>query len=318
MAYYLISGLRVASDLALPGAIQAAGAADGSAGQADLVIATGPVPDSLTVADLSGPNWQLQGERFLLRVPGVVRMLLDGGRRITWQCEAGTAPEDAAIFVAASGIGLSLHQRGCAVLHAGAVAVDGRAVLFCGPSGAGKSTMAAALAERGHRLLADDQCVLSGLQSPAVLVHPDGRAMKLWQQAIDQLDLAERSGAAVRSQIRKFYVEPQATAAAPLPLGAIYLLQEARAPQLAKGGSGIAVQRLNLADAALEVGRNAYRPAMVRRLDQAGLYLQAAAGAARAGGVFRLIRPLNYDAIPAVVAALRAHWREDCGWSVAA
>ena len=41
-------------------------------------------------------------------------------------------------------------------LHAGAVARDGRAVLFVGPSGCGKSTLATALCRRGYRYLADD------------------------------------------------------------------------------------------------------------------------------------------------------------------
>ena len=49
-----------------------------------------------------------------------------------------------------------LADRGDLMLHASAVAVDGRAVLFCGPSGRGKSTLALVLSREGHPMLAED------------------------------------------------------------------------------------------------------------------------------------------------------------------
>jgi len=45
-------------------------------------------------------------------------------------------------------------------LHASAVAVDGRGVLFLGPSGAGKSALALDLMSRGAVLIADDRTIL--------------------------------------------------------------------------------------------------------------------------------------------------------------
>jgi HPr kinase/phosphorylase len=47
------------------------------------------------------------------------------------------------------------------LLHATAVAIDGRAVLLRGPSGAGKSDLALRLIDDGARLVADDQSALS-------------------------------------------------------------------------------------------------------------------------------------------------------------
>jgi HPr kinase/phosphorylase len=46
------------------------------------------------------------------------------------------------------------------LLHATAVAIDGRAVLLRGPSGAGKSDLALRLIDGGARLVADDQSEL--------------------------------------------------------------------------------------------------------------------------------------------------------------
>src|SRR5690242_15333380 len=47
------------------------------------------------------------------------------------------------------------------VVHATAVAIDGRAVLLGGPSGSGKSDLALRLIDAGARLVADDQSELS-------------------------------------------------------------------------------------------------------------------------------------------------------------
>ena len=47
------------------------------------------------------------------------------------------------------------------LLHATAVAIDGRAVLLGGPSGSGKSDLALRLIDAGARLVADDQSELS-------------------------------------------------------------------------------------------------------------------------------------------------------------
>lgn len=308
MFHYILSGFLIESDLALAGLIDAA---RGSA-LPDVRIMQGDVPAALPDATLAGPNWQIAGDRMVLRIPNVVRMVLEGGRSLIWQCEGETPPEDAAIFIIGTGFGLLMHQRGRCIMHGSAIAVGGRAVLFCGPSGAGKSTLAAALSAQGFGHLADDQCVLSGISSSGeLLVHPDGRAHRLWEQAITQLDLAGRSGPPVRRALRKFFVQPSSASTEPMPLGAIYILGEARAPEIVRG-ERVSITALNLADAAMAVRQNAYRPAMVERLGQNGLYLQAAAGAMRTGGVFRLVRPMAFDAMDEVLAALEAHW-EDTG-----
>lgn len=75
--------------------------------------------------------------------------------------EAGTPPQDIAIFIIGTVFGLLLHQREQVVLRASAARVGGKAVLFCGASGAGKSPLAAALAQCGYPLITDDVCALA-------------------------------------------------------------------------------------------------------------------------------------------------------------
>ena len=298
---YCVSGLGVASELALPGLIPAA---SGQSGDADIVIRAGDVPAELEGATARGPSWQLAGDRFLLAVPGVIRILLTGGREIRFATENGVSAEEAAIFLSGTGFGILLHQRGRIVLHASAVRVRDSAVLFCGPSGAGKSTLAAALVDAGYDLVTDDFCGISIHDDGTPWVEPDGRQLKLWQNSIDRLALADRRAAAVRPRIEKYYVEPRAATEAALPLAAIYVLREARPPHT----PGLA--RPNIVDAGLMVRNNAYRPAMVRRMAQMDLYFQAAATISQRAGVFTLTREMNFKQFPAVIGWLEAHWRE--------
>jgi hypothetical protein len=298
---YLVSGLSVASELALPGLIALE---SGDPQSADVTIRAGEVPATLEDAELSGVNWQIAPDRFLFEVPGVVRILLTGGSEIMFALEQGSSIEEAAIFISSTGFGILLHQRGRIVLHASAVRVRDSAVLFCGPSGAGKSTLAAALVDAGYDLVTDDFCGISTHADGTPWVEPDGRQLKLWQNSIDKLSLAGRRAAPVRPAIEKYYVEPRAATAAALPLSAIYVLREARPPHAA------GIERPNIVDGGLMVRNNAYRPVMVRRMAQADLYFQAAATISQRAGVFTLTREMNFTQMPVVLDWLEAHWRE--------
>ncbi|NEO02804.1 MAG: hypothetical protein F6K50_48010 [Moorea sp. SIO3I7] len=62
-----------------------------------------------------------------------------------------------------------LQQRSPLVLHASAVEIDGKAVLFLGNSGEGKSTIAAALQAQGYAVVADDIAPVSWEEGKAML-----------------------------------------------------------------------------------------------------------------------------------------------------
>jgi HPr Serine kinase C-terminal domain len=293
---YRIAGLAVTSEIELPGAVPAP-----AAGAAAIAVRAAPVPAALDDASGRGATWQIAGKRFLFQVPGVARFLLSGGREIVFEPAPGIDGTEVAIFLIGTVFGILLHQRGEIVLHASAVRVAGKAVLFCGASGTGKSTLAAALAQRGFPLMADDLCAIS-LRDGVPMVQPDGRHLKLWAQAIDKLDLAGRRGAPVRKKLEKFFVDPGEAYGEPLPLGAVYALREARPPH--KPG----IERPNVVDAALILRRSAYRPLLVNRMEQKADYFRAATAIANAAGIFHLTRALNFAAMPEVVGWLEQHW----------
>jgi hypothetical protein len=297
--FYRISGLSVASDTALPGLISGKPSPD-----PEVTIRRGQVPERLEGETDSGPTWQVAGSRFLLHIPGIARFLLEDGRSIVFAPASEDSLTDVPIFIIGTAFGILLHQREQIVLHASAVRVSGKAVLFCGASGEGKSTLAAALAQRGYPLVTDDVCTVSIEGGAPPQVHPDGRQLKLWAQAIERLELAPARGARVRAKLEKFYVAPGEVYSEPLPLGAVYMLREARPPH-APG-----IDKPNVVDAALLLRRNAYRPLLIRQLNQRAGYFRAAADIANAAGIYHLTRALDFGKIPETIGWLERHWRD--------
>jgi hypothetical protein len=302
--FYCVSGLIVSSDLALPGL----NAAPAGHGAPEVTIRAGAVPDALANPSGKGLTWQIAGQSFLLSIPGIARVLLSEGRDIVYAAEPDGDPADIPIFILGPVFGILLHQRQQVVLHASAVRVGDRAILFCGRSGSGKSTLAAALSKRGYPLLTDDVCALSieaqGARRGVPMVHPDGRQLKLWAEAIDVLDFGASRGERVRSRLEKFYVEPDRAHGGAVPLAAVYILREARPPFV----SGI--ERANAVDAARLLRRVAYRPTLVRRMNQNAGYFHAAAAIANSGGMFLLTRSINFAEMPQVIGWLEQHWRD--------
>ena len=118
-------------------------------------------------------------------------------------------------------IGFALRLHGRAALHASAIEIDGKAILFAGPSDAGKSTLAAAFARRGHRIVSENiAAVDDGVVFPGSLrmLLPDDAARTL---ALD---------GAVDALTQKRVI-PAAVVERPLPLGTVFILDRASTPQ---------------------------------------------------------------------------------------
>ncbi len=98
---------------------------------------------------------------FHLRFAEGIDFTISGdGSRVWSHNLTGENKIDAHILLCGIVFGLVLHIRGIPSLHAGAVAVNGKAVIIAGHSGYGKSTITSALALRGYPALADDTVAL--------------------------------------------------------------------------------------------------------------------------------------------------------------
>ncbi len=166
---FAICGLRVtvrAAGNAMMGAIEPALAhlAVAETGSQDLEVhawdsATSgvEVPDRIVQPGPSATRSSYQPE------PGILTLYDPHGREaVVWVPDARRVPSNEV----ASPLRVLLHwwarDRGLQFVHAGAVALDGRAVLLAGPSGAGKSTAALAGLAHGLDYLGDDYVVVDG------------------------------------------------------------------------------------------------------------------------------------------------------------
>ena len=296
MHSYRICGLSVASEIELPGLI--AGTAEC---QPQVTIRRGPVPNTLPAPTAVGPIWQIAGKHFLYRIPNIARFLVRDGNEIVFTLESGASIGDLPIFLIGTVFGILLHQREQIVLHASAVEVNGRAIVFCGPSGAGKSTLAAALGQLGYSLITDDVCAMTFVNERRPIVHPDGRRVRLWTQAIEELELERNCRERVRSRLEKFYVEPGEATTTALPLGAVYLLREPGPNET------VGIQRLNIVDSACLLEEQAYRSVLVQLMEQKERYFHAAARIVNECGIFYLNLPRHFTVLPKVISTLEEH-----------
>lgn len=139
------------------------------------------------------------------------------------------APEEISTYLFGPVIGWVLRLRGCVCLHASAIAIDGRAVAFVGASGTGKSTTAAAFANRGYAVLADDVVAISG-PPDSLLVTPSYPELRLWPESMAALYGHVSREHEHSATTEKFHVDVRAMGQeyqdAPLPLAAIYILND--------------------------------------------------------------------------------------------
>jgi len=158
---------------------------------------------------------------FWLNVPAVAAFLIRNGNEIIVQPEPGIDEASVRVFLLGSAMGVLMFQRQHLVLHGNAVQVGDGCLVCVGPSGAGKSTLAAALMQRGHKLLADDVVPVNA-QCEAL---PGFPRIKLWQDSAEKMQIATDGLTRIRPDMEKFNLPTFGEmAAAPLPIRWIYIL----------------------------------------------------------------------------------------------
>ena len=282
-ASYSAFGLRLRSELPLPGLRPAPPAAEAGGG-AEVVVRRGGVeaPGPLGAYGIAG--W-----------PGdeadVVVWRRETRLRITASDITVDTADDAFArqCVLGPGLGVLLHRRGHLVLHGSAVDVGGRAVVLVGHKGAGKSTTAAALVARGHRLLTDDLVALD--EGGAVL--PGPTQMKLWDASAGALGVETEP---FMSGLDKGVWHGATAADRPAPLALVCSLDWADA---------VALEPLAGPAAFGDVFAHVYAPRFLGAAAGAALVGPTAAlvGAVRAG---RLVRPKDLGGLDALVDAVEA------------
>jgi len=180
-----------------------------------------------------------------------------------------------------------LHQRAMLVLHASAVEVDGRAVLFLGDKGFGKSTMAVAMKERGYQLVADDVVAIAFDPERGPCVVPSFPQAKLWPSAAAAIGLdAESLPRLQRGYEKRAYRVRDGFPTKPVPLGRAYVLSI---------GDTLGVEPLSSLDGVVAIVRAAYLLEHLRATQTDGRNLRQSAIAAAVARPARLSRPDSLD-----------------------
>ncbi|WP_336000312.1 HPr kinase/phosphorylase [Halorientalis halophila] len=205
-------------------------------------------------------------------------------------------------------IGMVLVLRGSLCLHASAVAVDGRAVLFAGPSGAGKSTtaLAVALSRDGGSFVTDDVAPIAADADPTL--QPGPPLVKFSADnplcAVADIDpvLDDGSGPALG---KRWYRVGGEVGSEPLPVDRIYLLEP---------GAPVGVEPVTGREAAIELRRQSFfasDSAFLREADfETAQFLQCA-DVADACRMRRLQSGRDLDDLPDVVSAVESDLESD-------
>lgn len=116
-----------------------------------------------------------------------------------------------------------LQLDGMSVLHGSAVRIGREAIVFLAPKFHGKSTTAAALVDRGARLLADDLVAVTADGIPHVA--PSVPVVQLWRDSASRVaQHASDRGDGTSIKIQRGWDDTRRRATAPVRFGAAYLL----------------------------------------------------------------------------------------------
>lgn len=261
-------GLRIEADAPVPG-FPASGITD-----VDLRLHMGCLPDPIASGTIplheiwrSASDADPQGDAATMRATGDRAFFVldyDDGTRfalsrqgdeiwVAWPPGVSTAA--AATYLTGPVLGFALRLRGITCLHASAAELGGRAVVFMGPAGMGKSTIAAALALRGHRVIADDIAALDHAQG-TWMVQPSVPGVRLWDDSVELLLGRPDALPLMAPGWDKRLLDLQSTpigfrADRPVPLDTIYVLGDTAQE---RGGPGALTRR----DALIALIANTY------------------------------------------------------------
>jgi hypothetical protein len=280
--FYHIFGLVVESQIECPELTPAAGQPN-----PDVQICARAVPAHLNGGIAAG-EW-LEGCRgqMLLRIKGIAAYRISFGREIAVDASVDASPEDIRIYLLGSAMGALLHQRGLLPFHGSTVCIGERAITFSGPSGVGKSTLAAALVDKGCRMLADDVSAVSFTDSGMPTVNPGIPQLKLCADAAQRLGRAPSHARPPCSRDEKYgYPEHSAFVSHALPSGAIYIIGK-------HPDNGFEEIPLKGAKKFNALRVNAYRPLFVKAMEMEQLHFDLLGKLAARADVRILLRPAD-------------------------
>ncbi len=289
-------GLNILSEIEFPELLPA------SFEHPDVTIAIGTTPETLKGDNVIKRAFSyISGSEYLLHLKTVGKYHAANGDKIIIEPLPGVDMQSVRLFLLGTVFAATLYHRGNIPVHASAVLKDGRLVLFAGNSGAGKSTLIAQLATNGHKIFTDDICVLHfDLQSNAIMGTASYPMMKLWEDAIEQLDKGTfNKDFKIRPKLPKygqFFYE--SFNAGSFPVEKIFILS----PQ--NGAHTITVDKLEPLESFREIEKQAYKNQLIATTKLRSLHFSLLTQITTRLPVFKITRPLTGTNVELLSAAI--------------
>jgi hypothetical protein len=274
--------------------------AEPEAGERAVKIRLGKAPMRLSAPLATAESYEANDTEFLLRLPGVATYYARNGIEVVVDQDAGALDLDVRSYLMGSLFAVLCHQRGLLPLHASAIATSRGAVAFLAPSGGGKSSIVAFLSRRGHRVLADDICLIDPAAPQDRRVLPVAPWLKLWNTTLDAMGESHHGLPRIFSDDEKYRYTLQQPESA-TSLAELILLERAESP------NEVSFERLAPVHALHAMLDLTYQSWLVRAMGKTDNYFLRCGEALAGAQVVRMRRPWGFDAMEATLAALEAH-----------
>jgi len=295
--FYQLYGLNARSELCCP-ELLAGDASSEQVANIDLRFA------EIDAAGLEDPLQstlftQTSPQKFWMNVDGLAHFLVLDGCQILIDPVDGADEQSIRLYVLGSCMGALLQQRQFLVLHANALAVGDKAVVFAGPSGIGKSTLAGIFHQRGYPVLTDDVCAIN----TALEIVPGYPQIKLWHDSAQQLNIETTELRRIRLQVNKYAVplhEGFATTA--YPVAAVFFLHS-------HNEAGIKIEPAKGWECYRPLKANTYRMAYVKGMGLEKQHLKQCSQLSNQASMWHVYRPDRGFELEAMLHALDMHFK---------
>lgn len=298
--WYRAYGLTISSEIACF-AFLPHEAVDGQAAQ--VVVSLSEVPQTLDDPRAVGVLFQAAQGQFLLSIPGVARYLALEGKRILVEREPGSRDDEVSLFLHEPVFAALLQQRMLLTLHGSAIQTPKGGVAFVGHSARGKSTLAAALAQRGYPVLADEICAIDLAGDGAPTLNPAGPYLYLWADMLEELGFGGLDLAPVRPGKQKYaYPLGSNFGEKTVPLTAIYCLSYSNQPEPRLEG-------VNGLDRFALIKQYTYMPRFIDGFGLQAAFFRQAMALVKLPHFARLIQPERPVRLKDALALLETDWK---------
>lgn len=157
------------------------------------------------------PHLKITEDQLFLQVYNQAQFYVEKGELVNIYLEEGADTDSVQLFLNGSVLGALLLQNKILALHGSSFCYNGVGVVICGNSGAGKSSVTAAFCQNRAQFITDDITPIS-IKEGEVYVKPLKTEIKLWDDALEQLNLPNENLRKIRPTLDKFYFpyEPSA------------------------------------------------------------------------------------------------------------